>query len=121
MQDELLEALEQASRGLLYTSETEAALETFAADAGTLTPARLRQLGGSAADAAISESTLTAFLRCVPAEDRAGFDRLSTLLLQRLSGVRVYRIGAAAHKRVLVVGAAPDGRWVGVRTEVVET
>lgn len=116
----ILDALKEASRGLLYISETEAPLEALAWPGGVLSAERLKQLAGAAADAEVEETTLNSFLRTVPAEDRPAFDKLAGVL-QELSSVKVYKIGAGPERQVYVVGTTTDGCWAGVKTLTVET
>jgi histidine triad (HIT) family protein len=118
-----VEALRRASKGLLFPSESEAPLEPFlwGPAAGPLTPNRVRQLARAGEDEAVEETTLDALLRTVPSEDRPRFDRLAAVLLQQLSGVKVYKVGDEAEKQVYVVGKAPDGQLAGLKTTVVET
>jgi hypothetical protein len=42
-------------------------------------------------------------------------------LQEGLSGVKVGREGDQPEKQVYVAGKAPDGRWTGLKTTVVET
>ena len=46
---------------------------------------------------------------------------LKKVLQEQLSGVKVYKVGDEAERQVYVVGKAPDGRWAGLKTMVVET
>ena len=57
----------------------------------------------------------------MPQEDRPRFDALRQTLAGQLSGVKVYKVGDEPEKQVYVVGKAPDGRWAGLKTTVVET
>jgi hypothetical protein len=117
---DILAALQQAARGLKYTSETEAALEPFLWDDGAaLTPKHLRELAGVAG--AVEEETLDDFLRVVPPEDKPKFDRLAALLRERLASIKVFKIGDEAEKQAFVVGKTGDGKWAGLKTTVVET
>jgi hypothetical protein len=40
---------------------------------------------------------------------------------EQLSGVKVFKVGDEAERQVYLVGQAPDGRWAGLKTTVVET
>ena len=121
--DSTLEALKQASRGLLFVSETEAELEPFAwKDAGdTLTHAQLLKRAGAEAGTAVEETTLERFFRAVPGEDKAKFKKLAGVLKGHLSGVKVYKVGDEPEKQVYIVGKTKDGGWAGLKTTVVET
>ena len=117
----VVEALQKASKGLQYTSETEAGFEPFLWEADKLTKDRLLELAGAEEGTAVEEDTLDRFFRAVPAEDRAKFDRLAKALQDQLSGIKVYRVGDEAEKEVYIVGRTKDGEWAGLKTEVVET
>jgi hypothetical protein len=120
--DRVLGALAQASQGLVYTSETDAGFKPFAwKDGDRLTEERLLQLAGAEPGTAVEQTTLDAFFRLVPSEDRPQFQKLAEALQAQLSGVQVYKVGDEAEKQVYIVGKAPDGRWAGLKTTVVET
>jgi histidine triad (HIT) family protein len=120
--DPVLDALQKASKGLVYTSETDAPLEPFAWEGGgKLTTVRVRELAGAGKGTAVEQTTLADFFGTVPEEDRAKFDALAKTLQEQLSGIKVYRVGDEAEKQVYLVGKAPDGRWAGLKTTVVET
>jgi hypothetical protein len=118
----ILAALRKASEGLLYVSETEAEVEPFLwQDGGELTAERLLRFCGSPPGTPVEETTLDGFLRVVPREDKAKFQKLTTVLHEQLTGVKVYKLGGEAEKQVYVVGKTADGPWAGVKTTVVET
>ena len=72
--DPVLDALKQASKGLLFPSESEAPLEPFAwKDGGALTHERLLELAGAEEGTSVKETDLAALLRTVPPEDKAKF------------------------------------------------
>ncbi len=64
---------------------------------------------------------MPAEFRTVPSEDRAKFQKLAKVLKEQLAGVEVYKVGEEAEKDVYIVGRAVDGRWSGLKTQVVET
>jgi histidine triad (HIT) family protein len=120
--DPVLDALKQASKGLVFTSDTDAPLEAFAWKGGAdLTHDRLLELAGADKDTPVEETNLDSFFRAVPSEDRAKFQKLIKTLQEQLSGVEVYKLGDDAEKDVYIVGKTTDGRWAGVKTTVVET
>ena len=120
--DAVLDALKQASQGLLFPSETDAPLEPFAWEGSAkLSKDRLRQRAGAGPGTAVDQTTLDDLLRTVPQEDKPKFDALRKALAGQLSGVKVYKVGDEAERQVYVVGKAPDGRWAGLKTTVVET
>ena len=120
--DAVLDALKQASQGLLFPSETDAPLEPFAWEGSAkLSKERLRQRAGAGPGTAVEQTTLGDLLQTVPQEDKPKFDALRQALAGQLSGVKVYKVGDEAQKQVYVVGKAPDGRWAGLKTTMVET
>jgi hypothetical protein len=120
--DAVLDALARESKGLRYISETDAGFEPFAwKDGDSLTEGRLLQLAGEEPGTAVEPTSLDDFFRAVPAEDRASFQKLAEALRAQLSGVKVYKVGDEAERRVYIVGKARDGRWAGLKTTVVET
>src|SRR3954453_15107826 len=120
--DPTLDALKKASKGLVYTSETDAPLEPFAWEGGgKLTKDRVRELAGAEKGTAVEQTTLADFFGTVPDEDRDKFDALAKTLQEQLSGVKVYKVGDEPEKQVYLVGKAQDGRWAGIKTTVVET
>ena len=121
-QNPVLAALQQAARGLVYTSETDAPLEAFVwEDGGKLTPKHLLELAGAAAGTGVEESSLDDFLHAVPPEDRPKFDKLAAVIGEQLSGVKVFKVGDEAEKAAYIVGKTGEGRWAGLKTTVVET
>src|SRR5947209_5627218 len=120
--DPVLDTLKKASKGLVYTSETDATLEPFAWEGGgKLTKARLLELAGAESGTAVEQTTVADFFGAVPEEDSEKFQTLQQVLQEQLSGVKVYKVGDEPEKQVYVVGKAPDGRWAGLKTTVVET
>jgi hypothetical protein len=69
----------------------------------------------------VEEMTLDSFFHAVPSEDKAKFDKLAKVLKEQLTGIKVYKIGEEAESNVYIVGRTTDGRWAGVKTQVVET
>jgi hypothetical protein len=120
--DAVLDALSRASQGLRYVSETDAGFEPFAWEhGGALTEGRLLELAGEEPGTAVEATSPDDFFGAVPAEDRAAFQELAEALRAQLSGVKVYKVGDEAERRVYLVGQARDGRWAGLKTTVVET
>jgi hypothetical protein len=120
--DPVLDALAQASKGLVYTSETDAGFEPFAwKDGDKLTEDRLLRLAGAEAGTAVEPTSLDDFFQAVPSEDRPRFAKLAEALRGQLSGVQAFKVGDEAEKQVYLVGKAKDGRWAGLKTTVVET
>lgn len=118
----VLDALKKASKGLLFVSETEAKLQPFLwEDGGELTPEHLLKLTGSAKGTAVEEMSLDNFFRAVPEENKAKFAKLTKVLQDQLSAVKVYKLGDEAEKQVYIVGQTQESQWAGLKTTVVET
>ena len=120
--DPVLDALKKASKDLQFISETESDLEPFVwKDGGDLTQDRLLELAGVEKGTPVEEMTLESFFHVVPSEDKAKFDKLAKVLKEQLTGVKVYKVGDEPEKDVYIVGKTADGRWAGIKTQVVET
>ena len=113
-------ALKDATRGLLFPSETDAPVEAFAWPAGPIDATAVRTAAGIDAKAAVQEQSLGDFFRGVPAAERGRYFDLLVALAEYAGGARVFKFGGPRFA-VFVVGTAADGRRVGVKTEVVET
>src|SRR5262245_60866705 len=88
MKNSIIDELRQASKGLVFVSETEAELEPFAWEGGgKLTKARLLELAGAEVGTPVEQMTLDSFFRAVPSEDREQFDELARVLKEKLAGV----------------------------------
>jgi hypothetical protein len=118
----VVEALQKASKGLQFTSETEAGFEPFLwQDGDKLTRQRLLELAGAEKGTAVEEDTLERFFHGVPPEDKAKFDKLAKALQGQLSDIEVYKVGDEPEKDVYIVGKTKDGKLAGLKTTVVET
>ncbi len=123
--------LEDAARGLLYTSESDRPFEvvSFERPAGDLTPAAFAAAAGSPGVRA-EEQTLDQFLarhiERAPADDAAlqtlkgKFEALKRALRDSLVDVRVFRVGEV-EVHCYAVGDDGAGRLAGVHTVSVET
>lgn len=129
--EELLAALEEVARPLLFPSESDHPLCPFQwAGGGALTPEALIESQGLAADAPVeieSVADLFAPLTDPPPEagdtalsDAARYRQLVALLGRHLDDLRVYRVGRV-EKDVYILGRHPSGVWLGLKTKVVET
>ena len=116
-------ALEKASKGLLFPSESDSPFQAFLwQDAGVkLSRVRLRELTHADEGAAVEELTLEALLQTVPSEDQSKFQKLADALKQQLSSIKVYKVGDEAEREVYIVGKTADGALAGLKTTVVET
>jgi histidine triad (HIT) family protein len=124
--------LEDVSRGLLYTSESDRPF-TFVSvprPAGELTPASFAAAVGAPAGTSAGETSLDAFLarhiERAPAGDpamqalRPKYEALKAALRQLLSDVRVFRVGDV-EVRCFAVGDDGRGHLAGLETVAVET
>jgi hypothetical protein len=118
----VLDALQKASKGLLFPGETDAKLEPFLwPDGGDVTKESVLKHAGADPDTPVEEASLDTFFRTLPKEDRPKSDKLLKVLREQLAGVKGYTVGEEAEKMAYVVGKAADGKLAGVRTTVVET
>lgn len=129
--DATLSQLQQLTQGLVFMSESEAALEpvSYPAPAGGLTDAALAQLAGVAPGTKVEKQELTYFLRNHTADDGVlgsadlanRFKALQMYLKQELNEVQVYRFGSGPQVPVLVLGEAEGGKLAGFKTVLTET
>jgi hypothetical protein len=120
--DPVLDALKEASKGLLFPSESEAPLEPFAWEGGgKLTDKQVLKLAGAEEGTTVEQMSLADLFQTVPPEDKAKFDKLAQALQEQLSGIKAYKVGDEAKREVFIVGKTKDGQWAGLKTTVVET
>jgi hypothetical protein len=118
----VLTALQQAAKGLRYTSETDAPLDAFAWDDGAaLTTKHLLELANVEPGEKVEMDTLENFFYAVPPEDKTKFDALAKALQGLLTGIKVFKVGDEAEKEAYIVGKTTDGHWAGLKTTIVET
>jgi hypothetical protein len=118
----VLDALQKASKGLVFMSETNAKLEPFLwKDGGDVTKENVLKHAGDEDETPVEETTLDTFFRVVPQEDQPKFEKLLKVLREQLAGAKVYKLGDEPEKPVYVVGKTTDGKLAGVKTTVVET
>ena len=129
--EQLCEELREATRGLLFMSESDYPFEVVRWEGGEeLSPSYLRKVAGQDATANVEERTVADFFRVAAGEQEwkgeaelalaKRYQSLARLLEEKLKEVRVYRVG----KRdigVYVVGLSAEENWLGVSTRVVET
>ncbi|MCA1565767.1 MAG: nuclease A inhibitor family protein [Acidobacteria bacterium] len=129
--EQLCEELKEATRGLLFMSESDYPFEVIRWEGvEELTPERLRKTAGQDATAAVEERTIADFFRVAAGEQEwkgeaelslaKRYQSLVRLLEENLRGVSVYRVGEI-NVGVYIVGRSVEGNWVGVSTRVVET
>ena len=130
--DEQLKAeFSAATDGLLFMSETDAPFEIGIVPQGAdLSDDSLRRMAGKSPDAPVEQRALADFFRASMKEHEgqnetgraiaARFRKLYSLIESELSDVRVFRIGEI-NIAALVVGRAPSGNFLTLRTGLVET
>lgn len=128
--EQLLEELREATRGLTFMSESDYPFEVFGWGAAEPTEEFLRGLTGEASDAPVETRTAADFFRVAASEaewknpeqlaDARRFQALQRLLEENLQDVKAFRVGSV-NIPVYVAGRAASGRWLGVSTRVVET
>lgn len=132
MPSSAINALKQASKGLLYPSETDAPFLAFTwkkAD-GKLTPELVRSLAKRKPDDPVQEVSLADFFKDLTEEqdwhgkeekeDVKKFRELEKAIRANLSDVTVFRVGET-DVDMYIVGTTPDGDWAGLKTRAVET
>src|ERR1700750_1133592 len=128
--EQLIQELEEAARGLLFMSESDYPLEVFKWTAAEPSHEFLQKLAGKDSSAEVETQGAREFFRAAASEpDWKGeaelalarrFQALLRLLETALSDLKVYRVGSI-DINVYVAGRAPSGNWLGVSTRVVET
>jgi len=128
MPDELKRAIE----GLIYTSETDAPLNSFRwkGGGGSLTCEKLVELSKTDPNTKVEQASLDDFFS-TQTESYDGqseeeketvekFKDLRTLISEQLSDVKAFRVGEVK-VRYYIVGRTKEGDWAGIWTEAVET
>jgi len=129
--DQLIDELREATRGLLFMSESDYPLEVVRWESvAEPAPDFLRGLTGHADSEPVETQSAEEFFRAAASEAEwkgeeelaaaRKFQTLLRLLEENLSGVRAFRVGTI-NMPVYVVGRSPSGAWLGVSTRVVET
>jgi hypothetical protein len=125
MNKALLTALQNATKGLLYPSETDKPFEPFSwgkAD-GDLTPQKVAALVKAPAGTAVAQQSLADFFQYLTAngtDHAAEFRQLQQVIGKQLAGAQVFRVGSVTLD-VYIVGRTSDGEWAGLKTQSVET
>ena len=129
--DELIAELQQATRGLLFMSESDYPFEVFKWEGvAEPSPDFLRGLTKENDTAPIEALTVADFFRVAASEPEwkgeaelvtaRKFQALMKLLEKNLSNLRVWRVGTI-NMPVYIVGRAASGTLIGVSTRSVET
>ena len=123
--------LQQLTQGLVFMSESDAALEpvSYAAPAGPLTDAAVLKAVGAEAGSKVEAQELTLFLRNHTADDGVlgdpaqanRFKALQMYLKQELQDVKVYRVGTSPQVQAYALGRTESGQLAGFKTVLTET
>lgn len=123
-------ALRRLTEGLLFISESEASLHVVQLPAAADLLAAIRA-AHAPADQPLREQPLEEifFERVAPSEGSGEIDirqapayaALLAWLRTQLRDARAVRVGAGAPQELYLIGRAPDGSWLGVRTTTVDT
>jgi hypothetical protein len=130
---DILMLLTEATTDLFWVTETDAPFEVEAwSDLTTdsLTEKDLLQWLKCRKGTAINRLSLTDFFQpVITPEDWHGdeekatiakYETLSHVLAENLQDVQVYRLGTI-NIQIYIVGKTPEGEWVAIATEAVET
>ncbi len=131
MSESIATQLQQASKGLLFLSETDAPFEVIHwLTQEELTPAKLLQLTNHPPDAPLEIVSVEEFFDVANAEEdwhdeeeretAKRFQNLVNFLKQNLSQLQVYRVGSIDID-AYIVGVTDGGEWAGLSTKLVET
>ena len=129
--EQLCAELKEATRGLLWMSESDYPFEVVRWEAAKeLSPERMRKMAGQDERATVEERTIAAFFRVAAGEQEwkgaaelalaKRYRTLVRLLEENLKEASVYRVGEI-NIVVYIVGRSEEGNWLGVSTRVVET
>jgi hypothetical protein len=128
--EQLMNELREAARGLTFMSESDYPFEVFEWGPAEPTQDFIRKLSGQDHTAQVETQSAADFFRAAVAEPEwkgaqdlalaRRFKSLLRLLESNLSDLKVFRVGTI-NMPVYVAGRAPSGTWLGVSTRVVET
>jgi hypothetical protein len=126
------QTLKQASKGLMFPSETDAPFEVveWPGEQGKPEKARVLELAGLPADTPIKVKPLDAFFRDATKEEswhddqeKAQVERFKQLvgtIKETLADVKVFVAGEEEESDAYIVGRSESG-WAGLKTKVVQT
>lgn len=131
MTDSIAAKLKQVSEGLLFSTESDAPFEVEEWKMqGQLTPTKLLQLTEHPPDAPVEVASVDEFFAIATQaenwhdeEERETvqrFQNLVSILKQNLSNIQVYRVGKI-NIDAYIIGVTPNGDWMGLSTQLVET
>ena len=120
-----LTALQTASAGLLYPSDSDAPFQAFSwgKASGDLTPAAARKLAGPGTKKPVQQMELADFFQPLTSDDNEDAEKYKALFKvvnEQLTGVKVFRFGDV-ELEIYLVGKTKEGEWAGLKTKSVET
>jgi hypothetical protein len=127
----VVEALSQASAGVLFPSETDAPFEVFewVGEQGKPDKGRVLEVAGLPPTTPVGTKSLAAFFQEVTREqdwhdeeekaEVARFQQLVRTIAESLADVKVFLAGRV-EQDVFIVGRSESG-WAGLKTRVVQT
>lgn len=128
-EQEMIERLREATKGLLFMSESDYPFEIVSWDE-EITPEFLRQQAGAEPEAPVEEQSVADFFSVAAGEQEwkaesaiataKQYQALIKLINDNLADVRVYRVGRI-NLAVYVAGRSTSGKTIGVSTRIVET
>jgi hypothetical protein len=129
----VVDALKQASRGLLFRSETDAPFEVISweAEQGNPDKARVLDLAGAAPGTPVKAKGLDSFFKDATKAEQwhddqekaevQRFQQLVQTLKDHLADVKVFLVGDGSESDAYIVGRAESGGWAGLKTKVGQT
>ena len=120
-----LTALQNASQGLLYPSDSDEPFTAFiwGKAVGALDAETARRLAGADPEAPVRERTLAEFFTNLTddaAPDADKYKALQKVVGEQLAAAKVFRFGDVDID-IYVVGETRDGNWAGLKTKAVES
>lgn len=113
---EIVKELKEAVEGLLVTSESDYPLEPFKwSGENLLTATYLCHVSGKPENSPVEEIDIGTFFQF-----SGRFDDVASLVKSNLTDVRVFKVGRI-NIRVYIVGRSPEGNWLGLSTQLVQT
>ncbi|MDB6022244.1 MAG: Nuclease inhibitor-like protein [Pedosphaera sp.] len=132
MPKEIDTALQQATQGLLYQSETDAPFEIihWPNGAASLDPKTVLKLSGHKPKDPVETMSVDEFFKPLTdvqawfgKEEKAAaqkYRQLREVIQQQLNNPEVFKVGKI-QVDVFIVGRSPQGHWAGLKTKAVET
>jgi hypothetical protein len=123
MPDDELKPLTDASRGLLYPSESDAPIDAFRWPGKIGATAKEAVVAQAKAGRKIEEVSIDDFFAGVEgSDDEERFRQLRSVVENTLTAPKIFRVGVGETKvDVYLIGKTRGGDWCGLHTTSVET